>query len=246
MGEALPSVRKTKRRKSVSKRLKIIMAVCFGLAAVLVFGGLYLNQQEIIRANAEEAATYTPPKAAETSKPDAALFVGDSYTDGARAATPDTSWAHLAGRQLGWVPLISADSGSGYITAGQDGETTLTLIEGAAGTNPQHVVIASSFNDSLSDPEAFTSAVEEAFTTASEQWPDAEITVFGPWNPRFDMNDNQVRARAILQEEAAASGFTFADPADWLEPGLIDADGIHPTPEGHQVLGEKAAQALEG
>ncbi len=70
MGEVVPYSKKTKRRPSITRKAKIAAAICAALVVVLVFGGLYLRQQEVIRENAGAAKQYTPsPVEAITAPP---------------------------------------------------------------------------------------------------------------------------------------------------------------------------------
>lgn len=125
----MPHVRNTKRRPSVSRKLKIIMAACFGLAAVLVLGGLLLKQQEILRENAAAAEQYAPvPVATET---------------GTEAATdprelPDIAgeliWSDTFGRPDG-APGV-AESGQEYLTHNTNQQAPL-IVDGALASVPQ-------------------------------------------------------------------------------------------------------------
>lgn len=65
----MPRIKRTKRRKSVTKRAKITAVVCAGSAVALTFAGLSFGQREELQANAAAAEQFNSAVTAPTAEP---------------------------------------------------------------------------------------------------------------------------------------------------------------------------------
>lgn len=238
---------KTKRRPSVSRRLKIVVAICAVVAAVLSLSGLYLKQQETLdRANAE-AASFTPAPL-ETPASDAApavsaAILGDSFTEAA-----DGYAAQLA-NLMGWDAEIMGQGGTGYVNPGHAEENESAFpdrVPAIVELAPQVVVVQGSTNDG--DGSGLREAADSVYSQLKAGLPESQIVAVGPVGAPAIPREKVDTARSTLAEAAAAHGIPFIDPVEegWLADPALFADGVHPTPEGHKQLASLIAEAIKG
>ena len=78
--------------------------------------------------------------------------------------------------------------------------------------------------------------------------PAATFLVIGPPWPTADPPAAVVRIRDALRYQAGVAGAVFVDPIaeHWFvgRPGLIGADGVHPTDKGHEYLADMIAPLI--
>lgn len=223
-----------------------LWGIVSGLALVVVMAvGALALRPDTVSADPNRQPRPVPTFTFGQPQPElpSALFIGDSYTLGAGADSPDASYAHVAARELGWSVATAADANSGYLVEGDRGQTEASLIDSASGTY-DYVILASGFNDYVEDFASYENVVRATVGQARAKFADATIVVMGVWTP----NDQayQPRFSAMLADIAEDTGALFVDPAPWFTgPDMLDPDGIHPNQAGHDQIGTGLAAALQ-
>ncbi|HEX3841473.1 MAG TPA: SGNH/GDSL hydrolase family protein [Acidimicrobiales bacterium] len=156
------------------------------------------------------------------------------------------------GPDIGYRVAVSASIGAGYVNKGEDGfgpySTLLSNLD-LPRLQPSIVLVQGGYNDTGADPFALSAAVVSLIQTIHQQAPDATLVVMGT----FD--DNIV---GPLSPAVEAANSTILDAARSVspKPAIIDpltdewqfqrdADGLHPTAAGDQVIAAYIATALQ-
>ena len=192
-----------------------------------------------------------PPAGIELPAEPVVLILGDSYTAGDGADSPDQGWAYLVANALGYPTNIDGVGGTGFAWGGgaQDelgGEYELRLQQIAATPSfvPNVLILQGGQNDAqIPVPEEIKAATTQTILAARRFWPGIQVVVLGPSAPQplaeeLRPTNTAVRAGA----EAAGAPFVDAVDAGWFttanSPGF-DADGAHPNSAGHAYIAEK-------
>lgn len=183
------------------------------------------------------------------------VFIGDSFTAGAGAATPESRWTTLLATRQKWSETNLAHPQSGYVQTGTTGECTPStcpafpdVVSEAVAVKPALVVIAGGANDLGHDKSKVTEAVTRTVGGIRSAAPKAQVVVVNPWwdlrpkDPKLADYTQAIRAAAI------AAGAIWADTGQPLlgGPGLLQADGWQATDQGHAALAASVTRALEG
>lgn len=233
---------KTKRRPSVSRRLKIITLVSLVLATVLAIGALYLKQQETIAENAAAAESFNAAQPASAAPEEAAKVVSvlsDSH------AFNEGSW---------WRRTVVAGTVEG-VTDGafesQPGAETSSLIPrlDAAAEGADFVVVQAGTNDLLSakTPGEAAAGVFELWDGVVERDAEPIATLVPPSDSR---PAEAVELNELIRAEAEARGIPVVDvytpvaaeDGSWVD-GFTD-DGVHANAAGSERMTEAAQAAL--
>jgi lysophospholipase L1-like esterase len=156
------------------------------------------------------------------------------------------------GHDIGYRVAVSASIGAGYLNKGEDGfgpYSTLLANLDLSRLHPNIVLVQGGYNDVGVDPFALAAAVVSLIETIHQQAPAATVVVMGT----FD--DNIV---GPLSPAVEAANSTILDAASGVapKPAIIDpltdewqfqrdADGLHPTAAGDQVIASYLATALQ-
>ena len=188
-----------------------------------------------------------------------ALFIGDSYTEGASAR--EMSYVCTAATRMGWLCDLAARGGTGYISGGPANRTTdeylgpttsfsERIAHLAVQYDPDIVVLDGGRNDHFPPREDVFKAMRQTIADARRAWPDARIVFARPRylaKPGDDLGfDDEFMAR--LESDPAAEGVVFLDPIASFSgtdtSALLSADGIHPNPRGYRELGSALVESL--
>ncbi|MFC7022306.1 SGNH/GDSL hydrolase family protein [Promicromonospora thailandica] len=195
--------------------------------------------------------TPTAPLPRTGAKPAIALFVGDSYTAGQRASTPDARWSSLVAGTMHWTERNVADGGTGFVTR-YPGRGLLSYAEQLRSVKyPKRidvVVIAggqNDFDELRTEPGTVFRAVDETYALAARRFPDARIIAVGPSTPwavglEARALDSAVRAAA---ERYGATYVSLIDP-NVVRRDHLDADGIHVTDEGYAAIARRVVTQI--
>jgi lysophospholipase L1-like esterase len=206
----------------------------------------------LTRGPAPAAGTYVPPSEfaaaiAHSSAPQkAALFVGDSYTDGAAGVSRSDTYASRICASYNWICNIDAIGGSGF-TNGGERSYPQRLPETRDAWKGDYVFITGGRNDIDKDTNAGDEdrAIQRYFTDVRSAYPDSKIFVL----EAFWVNDSpppELKRLRLSERQAARSIEAVWVPTQtWLlRPGTISTDGVHPTPLGHQRIHDRLARVL--
>ena len=156
------------------------------------------------------------------------------------------------GPDIGYRVAVSASIGAGFLNKGEDGfgpYPTLLANLDLPRLHPSIVLVQGGYNDVDADPFALSAAVVSLIETIRQQAPAATVVMMGT----FD--DNIV---GPLSPAVSAANSTILDAARSVspKPAIIDpltdewqfqrdADGLHPTVLGDQVIAGNIAIALQ-
>ncbi|MFI6425974.1 SGNH/GDSL hydrolase family protein [Promicromonospora sp. NPDC050880] len=195
--------------------------------------------------------TPTEPLPRNGARPATALFVGDSYTVGQRASSPEERWSSIVSRQMRWTERNVADGGTGFVSRYPD-KGLLSYAEQLRSVKyPARidvVVIAggqNDFDELRTEPATVFQAVEDTYALAAERFPDARIIAVGPstpWAVGLEVRalDGAVRAAA---ERYGATYVSLIDP-NVVRQRYVDADGIHVTDEGYAAIARRVVTQI--
>lgn len=180
--------------------------------------------------------------------------ISDSYTTGtseggtgARAWTA-RAWQMLRHQGVQVVADVAAEGRAGYGALGDHNSLFRDLIARAVHPDDGLVVFFGSRNDQDVDPAALAGIAHDTLDLAHRTAPSARMLVIGPAWPTADVPDSVLRIRDVLNVQAWTAGAVFIDPIaeGWFvdQPGLIGADGVHPTDAGHAYLADKIAPLM--
>jgi lysophospholipase L1-like esterase len=194
------------------------------------------------------------------------VWLGDDFTAGVGASTPDGSYARLTCAALGYRCYIDAQDGTGFVNWGAGSKTARQTVHlpgrlwvDLANTDPDVVIVDAGRYDET-EPRADTIAqlklTLDSFTGHSLQH--AKILVIYPFwldasaAPAAPMRAAYHRAMSAQFRAAAAEAHAaYVDPytAGWFPPGLdysatLAPDGIHPNWLGQAYLAEQIVIAL--
>lgn len=199
------------------------------------------------QANAPQLAIATTgPKLANNDGP-LAVFIGDMTQGSDVGGVGAANWTSILAAQVRKVaPFRMAvdhnGEGSGYAirasspTFDEDVRRLLT-------SDTQIVVISGSRSDVSAEPNQVAAAAREAYHSASELAPRAQLIVLGPTWGSNKPSDQILQTRDAVRDAAEAAHAHFVDPIqdNWFtdgEGGLIGSDGVHPTDLGNQRIAQ--------
>ncbi|MGY1774396.1 SGNH/GDSL hydrolase family protein [Geodermatophilus sp. SYSU D00804] len=125
--------------------------------------------------------------AAESPESVTAVFIGDSWTEGTGADSPDRGWAPQVAQAEGWSIINAGQGGTGYVSDGPpeypERAPLPDRVADVIAQDPDIVLVAAGINDAgrgYSDQQII-GAVEATLRPLREQLPDARVLVIGPW-----------------------------------------------------------------
>jgi acyl-CoA thioesterase I len=190
-----------------------------------------------------------PSSAAEGEGEVRAVFLGTSLTEGAGLPVPETqAWPARLGELA-----ESAGLSVHVVNAGLSGETSagaVRRLDWILSERPDVLVIETGANDGLRGlPIAELHAnLNALIARARELHPGIEIALVSMEAPPNLGPVYVEEFRSVFEEVAAARETTLIrfllDGVAGI-PELNQADGIHPTPEGHRIMAQNAWEALE-
>ncbi|GAC1373187.1 MAG: hypothetical protein NVS2B15_19250 [Pseudarthrobacter sp.] len=181
------------------------------------------------------------------------VVIGDSLSTGF-GTSPEQAWpellqsAHLSNTR----PLKvsnAAENGSGYVAAGDEGDTFTTQVRAAVSPDADVVVFFGSDNDAGTAPGELGDAAALAFAAASSLAPKAVLVAVGPLSGNDETDPLLADVRDTEAAAARNMGVTFIDPIaeQWLGDRadvLLGPDGEHPSAEGQEFLRDEMQRIL--
>lgn len=228
----------------------VLLAVAFGLVTYTT-----VRQQQAAEAL---AAKPRPPAtdllaAVKAARPKVALWIGDSFTAGTGAISPQQSEACLTSIKLGYVCALDAQGGTGFIADGNlNSKTFSPLGKRLAATAKEYpapalIVIDAGRNDWWAPTGQFESASKEYFDRLEKAYPATRVAIVAPYVLGAEPT-KYAEMRAWLKAQASDRDWVYVDPIarGWTSDlaGMTIDDGVHPNPAGHEAIAVKLARDL--
>ncbi|WP_431220980.1 SGNH/GDSL hydrolase family protein [Leifsonia xyli] len=174
-----------------------------------------------------------------------AVAIGDSIAIG-NGVPADDAWPLLVADRFGWTLSDFAESAAGFTVKGLNTHTFDDQVSAAIRLHPEVVLIAGTRNDVFAGTPALKTAVTSALQRLRTALPDARIIGVGPlWG-----SEKAPAQIAVIDSTVKAA--VLAVDGTWVELGqpfegrsdLVQADHVHPTVEGQQLLAQKIANGI--
>ncbi|MBS1905755.1 MAG: SGNH/GDSL hydrolase family protein [Actinobacteria bacterium] len=175
----------------------------------------------------------------------AVVAIGDSIMEG-HGLAPAQAWPALLAQRYGWRLTNLASDGSGFATAGDNGDTFADQVAVALTLHPSIVIISGSSNDLDRTPSTLTADTEQTLRALRAGLPDAQILVVSPVWSDTPEPDRLASIDAQTAADALAVGAQVIDIGQPLSgrADLVLPDQVHPTAQGQQVIARAVARAL--
>jgi lysophospholipase L1-like esterase len=240
-----------RRRRRFRRRLAVAAGIALVTVCILMLGVLLDGSrgQDATGAAAE-------PTRADRDKP-AALFVGDSFTEGTGATDGQHGYACLAATRMGWHCTLDAQGGTGFINDGSSNSLNFSpFIDRISDDRRKFyadiVIVDGGRNDRGFPVQAVIEAARAYLHEVRRLWHDVPIVVIAPtylWSTTSNDPFAAQMSRALRSAVQGIHGYLIDPIADgWVSPGqaehLVWTDGLHPNAEGHRVLAEALRRSL--
>jgi hypothetical protein len=233
--------------------LRYAALVAFALV-VLAVSGYAIHRGDVPVSSPADVDVGAPP--AVRARPLAA-FIGDSYTQGRGASSPQTRWVSLVARHERWDALDFGRGGTGYVTTADSSGCGLQycpsypqMIPAVAPYRPSVIVVAGGQNDFAAwdaDPAATAAAIDRFYARLRATFPKARIIAVGPSTPQPTVSGQVADFSATVQAAAAREGAQFVsliDP-DPIQQADLLPDHQHVDDHGHAAIAAQFEQAID-
>ena len=223
-----------------------ILTVDFGSRSVRTYRLVGVNMQfNSIRLKAT-ASVWKPN---EPHRP-YAWMLGDSYTFGTGASGTNRSSAYVMGEILGLNLLPDGVGGAGWTNSTQGTPLARVNAKLAPITHPpEYIFWDMGYNNGGGTPDtaAITAGFDAAIDRARELFPAARQFAFGPATP-LGTTSGLTAVKEAISGRCTVKNVSFIDVEGWVTTtnrSLYTAgDNVHPSPEGHEYLGQRKARAI--
>lgn len=235
-------------RRGTSVRIAVVAVLAVmavGLVTVSVLRETGDDEPSPTRSNATAAAP------TDDTRRVAALFVGDSFTEGTGAA-PREGWTYQVCRALDWVCNSDAEGGTGFVADGSANDPSYAALADrlpgtAARLFADVVVVDAGRNDSLAPPAELTAAIDDYLAAVRARWPQASLVLVAPFFLTSVSDPGSYESWFAVQLRAAAETYdaVVVDPVaeGWLDgldiPAITYEDDVHPNQAGHDLIAER-------
>lgn len=243
----------SKTRQNIAIGLLVVIVALLGFAAFRPSAPA-VTPEMMAEANAASAELEAKRKAqADAEAKPVALFIGDSYTAGARATDATKKWSTLVARELGWKESNLGVFGTGYVTVpqecnGKPCSSYLDRIEASKAT-PDVVILAGGQNDFpayVASSTAVKTAIARTVDAAAQKWPEARLIVVGPSTP-FEIDATSRGMDAAVQDAAKSVDAEYVSMIEpnVLKKSMVVSDLIHVSDDGYEAIADRVNSALQ-
>jgi len=206
-----------------------------------------LPTQATPTATTAPTPTPTPTAPATPAAERSLLIIGDSFSSGVGASSPDKGWAPLVARAIEGPDLIDAVPASGYVFPGtargadDSFPSRVQRLAAAGGGAPDVVIVQGGQEDYRGTLSELEQAVGLTVTRLRAAYPQARIVLFGSTRA-FPESRALEPINAAITKAAAALDVPFIDPVgeQWINAGnsarYISYDLTHPDDAGYAYL----------
>jgi lysophospholipase L1-like esterase len=220
----------------------------------LIVGAVVLAVQAI-RVGADDARAGTQSTApAVAAGPPSALFIGDDYT--AAGAGIKNTCSRLTAKAMGWVYLVDAQAGTGFVADGQQrssayGPYFSRLDRDKAVFRPDYVVVTGGRNDADESASRVVAAATDYLRAVRRAFPGSRLVIVAPFWVDSGPPSTLLALRDAERALAPSLHAAFVDPLGgaWITNGTqsryIAGDRVDPTVEGHVYLARQLTARLK-
>ena len=172
-------------------------------------------------------------------------MIGDSYTQGTQyGGMGGANWTVRLQNHHDIMMMRRASGGVGYVKSDEDGRGFSPNLNTVLNYNMAEVVLfVGSRNDALQDPELVYEAALHLFEKAQKAG--KRVLVVGPIWDDGEPPPGVLDVTEAMRRAAKGADVPFSNGVRWLQgDGLIGADGVHPTDEGHAVIEERVYEFM--
>ncbi len=173
------------------------------------------------------------------------VAIGDSIMEG-HGLSPDQSWLAVLAERGGWRLTNLASDGSGFVTAGNNGDTFADQARAAIALHPSVVILSGSSNDLGAANATIDSSTIATIADLHAALPSATIiAVSATWGDTA-LPGQLTTIDSAVQAATLGVGGIYLDIGQPLQdrPGLMQADDVHPTAAGQDRLASAVNHAL--
>ncbi|MGY1774390.1 SGNH/GDSL hydrolase family protein [Geodermatophilus sp. SYSU D00804] len=213
-------------------------------------------------ARSPVAPTTTP--ASEAPDRPRAVFLGDSWVEGAGSTYVGGGFAAQVAEAAGWQFINAGQGGTGYVTDGPpdypDRSPLPSRVQDVIAQAPDVVIVAAGINDAGRGygEELLSSAVAETLQSLQEGLPNAFMAVIGPFWPNEAPTQSVLDVDNVVREQCQEFDIPFVSPIAerWItgtndgtvlgnRTRFISQDGANLTQEGHDYVAQKVLAFLQ-
>ncbi|MEV7430289.1 SGNH/GDSL hydrolase family protein [Nocardioides sp. NPDC092400] len=235
------------------------------LLALVVVGGTawaYLDWRDRVDATVEEASDSlvvpSPrPSASPTAEPEPAdevvsLWIGDGYTAGVGADSPEDGYACQTAEELDWTCEVDAVEGTGFANAATGDALLDRLPQVQRGVeDPDIVVVDAGRNDlRIVSTINLRAAMDDYLSRLRAAYPEAVLVQVVPWTLTQDAPLPDDVAGSVRDLAEKYDGYVV-DPygAGWAGAGRTDRPALRSpgggaSQDGHDYVAERLIRAL--
>jgi hypothetical protein len=206
-------------------------------------------QQQIVSPDSAASTSSASPSATPTVEATTAIFIGDSYTIGTKAAP---AYPKAVCRVLGWTCRVDAEPDTGYVASG-DTSVDASYPDRLKATRKKYrtadvIVITGGLADL--GRSRLPAAVDDYFADVRSAYPSAKIIAVEPFWVASGPSAAMSSLQSEVQEAAKKVDGIWVSTDGWLDADLVTADGSEPTPDGQlrlvsqMILGLRAAMPV--
>lgn len=175
-------------------------------------------------------------------------FVGDSFSVGERASSPDRRWTSVLARAYGWVEHNVAVSGMGYVAGHDRQQDYPAQVARLRSASPSLVIVSGGWNDVAQgfQQARIVAGVRSTLTACSRVVPKARVIVLAPVGAASEPPAALRSLSAAMGGVVTGAGAQFVDLRMPLtgHPEWISDDDLHPNDAGYAALARISSAKL--
>ncbi|AQA01247.1 hypothetical protein BVC93_01080 [Mycobacterium sp. MS1601] len=171
-------------------------------------------------------------------------FIGDSYTWGSGASTPDKRWTSLVADKMGWLEFNVGEGGTGYLKTFENRPNYFGQLDEISALRPDIVVVAGGQNDQTmltANRNELFAGVSHFFVQLRSRMPRARIIGIGPSFPDA-LTPERYNFDQVVRDAVRAVGGEFVSlirPTPVLDPAMLAPDHVHVGDAGHAAIASR-------
>jgi lysophospholipase L1-like esterase len=173
-------------------------------------------------------------------------FIGDDYTTGVGASSPDKGFVPVLAGKIGISAHAFGVPGGGYAKPNSDGQTYVDLLDAVAAVKPAVVVVTGGRNDASDNPDTLSAAVTTFFATLHSKLPTATVIAVTPFWGDSPAPAGITKLAATVHSGVRSIAGTYLDLLDpLLTHSSFMADANDPNDAGYAAIAAALGARLQ-